>query len=129
MKDTFNAVVDKNNRGKSYDEFKKNKEEQLIDKLEENFPEIRNCIENVYSSSPLTYKDYIGNEDGSLYGIRKDVNKTMATIINPKTSIPNLFLTGQNIVFHGILGTTIGALVSCLPFVDKKKLLEEIREK
>ena len=41
--------------------------------------------------------------------------------------IPNLFLTGQNIIFHGILGATIGALVTSFNFVDNKQVIEKIK--
>ena len=108
-------------------QFKAEKEELIIRRLESKFPGIRKAIRNVYSSSPLTYKDYIGTPDGSLYGIMKDYRNPVSKIVNTKTRIPNLYLTGQNIVFHGILGVTIGAFLTCFNFVDKKKLIEDIR--
>ena len=128
-KETNNTVACVGDRGKEYEQFKKRKEEQVIARLEERFPNIRSLIKNVYSSTPLTYKDYIGTEDGSLYGIKKDVNNSTASIINSRTKIPNLYLTGQNIVFHGILGTTIGAMVTCFNFVDQEKLISDINTK
>ena len=90
-------------------------------------PGITGKIENVYSSTPLTFRDYIGSHTGSLYGIKKDINKVIHTQINTKTSISNLFLTGQNISFHGILGTCIGAIVTCANFVSKEQLLQKIK--
>jgi all-trans-retinol 13,14-reductase len=52
----------------------------------------------------------------------------LATTINSKTSIPNLTLTGQNIVFHGILGVTISGFVTSFEYLDKSKILNEINE-
>jgi all-trans-retinol 13,14-reductase len=83
---------------------------------------------NVYSSTPLTYKDYIGTPEGSLYGIMKDYNNPIATTINTKTRISNLYLTGQNIIFHGILGATIGAFVTCFNFIDPEETIKKIKE-
>ena len=123
---TFNTIAQPEERGKAYLEFKKEKEERVINRLEKQFPEIRKSIRNVYSSSPLTYKDYIGTPEGSLYGIMKNYIRPEATVINTKTRIPNLHLTGQNIVFHGILGAAIGACVTCFQFIDHKLLIEEI---
>jgi all-trans-retinol 13,14-reductase len=125
---TFNTIANPEERGEEYRKFKAEKEELVIQRLESKFPEIRKAIRNVYSSSPLTYKDYIGTPDGSLYGIMKDYRNPVSKIVNTKTRIPNLYLTGQNIVFHGILGVTIGAFLTCFNFVDKKKLIEEITE-
>jgi all-trans-retinol 13,14-reductase len=100
----------------------------VIKRLEERFHNIRECIQEVYSSTPLTYKDYIGTSNGSLYGIKKNKNNILSSIINSKTKIPNLYLTGQNIIFHGILGVTIGALVTCFNFIPKEELINEIND-
>ncbi len=124
---THNTIAEPNDRGLAYTKFKKEKEERVIKVLEEVFPDIRKKIKNVYSSTPLTFRDFIGNYDGSLYGIQKDSNNPMRSFINPKTKIPNLFLTGQNIIFHGILGVTIGAFVTCFLFVDRKKIMEQVK--
>ena len=124
--DSYNTAAYPGKRPKEYLEFKKNKEELVLKKLEERFPGIRECILNQYSSTPLTYKDYIGTEDGSLYGIKKDINNTLATTINSKTKISNLFLTGQNVIFHGILGATISALVTCMHFIEGDQLIKKI---
>jgi all-trans-retinol 13,14-reductase len=125
---TFNTIAVKNKRGESYEEFKKRKEQLVIDKLEVRFPGVKKAIKNVYSSTPLTYRDYIGNEDGALYGIKKNSNNILNSTINPKTRIPNLFLTGQNLIFHGVLGATIGALVTCFKFIDNKTLIDKIKD-
>ena len=49
-------------------------------------------------------------------------------MINPKTKVKNLFLTGQNIVLHGILGVTIGAFVTCSAFIDKSTLIKKVED-
>ena len=125
--DTYNTIAKKGNRGESYQEFKHKKEQQMIDRLSERFPNIRECIKGVYSSTPVTYKNYIGTSDGSMYGIRKDVNNILASQINAKTKIPNVYLTGQSLIFHGILGTSIGALVTCFNFIDQENLVNKIK--
>ncbi len=123
---TFSTVKDPSERGDSYLNFKKRKEELVIKRLEEIFPGFRSAIKNVYSSTPLTYKDYIGTKDGSLYGIKKDYNQIMQSKINTRTRIPNLFLTGQNLVFHGVLGASIGAMVNVFSFIDDNELIKKI---
>jgi all-trans-retinol 13,14-reductase len=69
---TMNTVSSKSERGKEYDEFKIAHAEKLLDKVEEKFPELRKCIQSYYTATPLSYRDYIGTSDGSLYGIIKD---------------------------------------------------------
>lgn len=78
-------------RGEDYEQFKHEKTQQLLDLVEVRFPGFRKTIKKVYSSSPLTYRDYTGTVDGSLYGILKDCNEPLKTLISAKTKIPNLF--------------------------------------
>lgn len=125
-KDSFNTIVDKNERPDGYEEFKTECAEKIIDLFEQNFPDIREKIVSYYCSTPLTFRDYIGSEDGNLYGIEKDSSDGLKTFINPKTRIPNLYLTGENINLHGILGVSISSLVTCFEFVDKDELIKSV---
>ena len=95
-------------RGSSYEMWKAARTEQLLAALERQFPGTRACISRVYSSSPLTYRDYTGTVGGSLYGIARDLSLGAAGRVATRTRIPNLFLAGQNINSHGILGTLVG---------------------
>jgi len=124
--DTFNIISNKNHRGDSYEAFKKEKAEQLIDELEKKFPNIREHIETYYTSTPLTYRDYIGTKDGSLYGITKDYRNPMKSFISPRTKVPNLLLTGQNLNMHGVLGVTIGAVTTCSEILGHEYLMDKI---
>ena len=126
--DTFNTVGEVNERGESYDDFKRKKEELVIQALEDIFPDIRSKIQSVYSSTPLTFRDYIGNPDGSLYGTSKDHDSPLKTFINPRTKVPNLFLTGQNINLHGVLGATVNAFTTCFEFIEPNKLIQKVRD-
>lgn len=126
-KHSVRTIVKEGEREDTYETFKKVCENRVIDRLEERFPGIRSKIRHVYSSTPLTYRDYISTPDGSMYGIQKDFNHIHKTQINTKTHVPNLFLTGQNIIFHGILGATIGALVTSFNFVNNKLIVEKIK--
>ena len=124
---TFNTVALKNDRGETYEEFKKRKAEKLIDLVEKKFPGLKDAIQSYYTATPLSYRDYIGNDDGSLYGILKNNNDPMKSLISSKTKIPNLYLTGQNMILHGILGVSISALVTCGAFMDMDTLIEKVR--
>ena len=113
-------------RGKDYEAFKQEKAKRLIDKLNEQFPNIKDCISDYYTSSPLTYRDYTATVNGSMYGILKDKNYPIQTRISQRTKIPNFFFTGQNINSHGILGVTIGAITTAAEIVGKELIVKEI---
>lgn len=124
--DSFNTVGKKSERDARYEEFKTRKAELLIDALEKKFPNIRDCILSYYTSTPLTYRDYIGAKDGSMYGIAKDHKSPLKSLLSPRTKIPNLFLTGQNLVMHGILGVTISAVKTCTEILGHDYLMDKI---
>jgi len=125
---SFNTVssVDED-RGKEYEEFKKRKAETLLDSVEKKFPGLRNHIRSYYTASPLSFRDYIGTDDGSLYGIVKDYKDPLKTLISPRTRLPNLYFTGQNLNLHGVLGAAMSALVTCSVFLKNDRLIEKIR--
>lgn len=125
---TFNTVAHKNDRGQTYEEFKAEKTEKIIVELEKKFPNIRECIQEVYSSTPLSYRDYIGIDKGSMYGYVKDVKSPLHSFVSPKTKIKNLYLTGQCLNMHGILGVTIGAVITCSEILGREYLLNKILE-
>ena len=126
--ETFNTSAVPHNRGDSYADFKRRKAEKLIDCVEEKFPGFKDCIDCYFVATPLSYRDYIGNGDGSLYGVAKDVNDVLKTFISAKTKIPNLFLTGQNLNLHGILGATMSGVVTSIAIMGNESVIEKIRD-
>ncbi|MCS3532381.1 NAD(P)/FAD-dependent oxidoreductase [Chryseobacterium sp. JUb7] len=117
---TFNTVVDEHERGLQYEKFKIEKAEKMIDALEKKIPDIRDSIKNIYTSSPLSYRDYIGSFEGNMYGYIKSSENPLKTMVSPRTKIDNLFLTGQSVNMHGILGCTIGAFNTCAEILGKE---------
>lgn len=116
-------------RDEEYEDFKTKRAEKLLDCLEIDYPGIRTCIETYYTSTPLTYLDYTGTEDGSMYGISKNIHSGIGDRVSHKTHIPNLLLTGQNINSHGMLGTIVGSIVTCSEILSKDKLIGLISKK
>jgi all-trans-retinol 13,14-reductase len=116
-------------RGSDYENFKKRKAQILIDQISKKFPELKNSIENIYTSTPLSFRDYVGARNGALYGTLRDCNEPHKSFISPKTRIKNLYLSGQNIILHGVLGVTIGAVLTCGSILGFDYLINKIREK
>ena len=113
-------------RGNDYLMFKKEREKQLLENVAEIFPDIQDAIDTSYSASPLTFRDYTGTREGSMYGIVRDCTRPIESYISPRTKIDNLFLTGQSINLHGITGVLCGALITCGNFVDINEIMRKI---
>ncbi|WP_250255786.1 NAD(P)/FAD-dependent oxidoreductase [Chryseobacterium sp. Marseille-Q3244] len=119
---TVNTVADEHERGKQYEGFKLEKTEKMIDALEKKIPGLRHAIQRIYTSSPLSYRDYIGSFEGNMYGYMKNSENPLKTMVSPRTKIDNLFLTGQSVNMHGILGVTIGAFNTCAEILGKETI-------
>lgn len=125
---TVNTVIDEHERGKAYEAFKMEKAERMIKALEQKIPELRSSIKKVYTSSPLSYRDYIGSYKGNIYGYVKTSENPLKTMVSPRTKIDNLFLTGQSVNMHGILGVTIGAFNTCAEILGKGIIDERLTQ-
>ncbi len=125
-KNTFNTVGKPSDRGPEYDAFKKRKAEKLLDVVEVKFPGLKAAMLNYYTSTPLTFRDYMGTDDGSIYGIAKDYKDPLKTFISPRTKVENLLLTGQNINLHGVLGVTISSVVTCSVILGMPEIIKKI---
>ena len=125
---TFNTVVKESDRGETYEQFKQRKTDQFLAEIEKKFPGISDCIQSVHSATPLSFRDYIGGNNGNMYGYEKDHNFPMKSYIGAKTKINNLYLTGQSINMHGVLGVTIGAVMTCSEIIGKEYLLNKINQ-
>ena len=113
-------------RGLDYEQFKQHKAEKLIGSLERYFPNLHTHIKRFYTSTPLTYLDYTGTQDGSMYGVAKDVNMGASHRVPHRTRIPNVYQTGQNINSHGMLGVLVGTIVTCSEFLSAKEIYQQI---
>lgn len=100
-------------RASDYEAFKQRRAEDAIAQVLPYLPELKGNIEQIFTSTPLTYHDYTGTYEGSAYGICTDCNNLMVTMLPTKTPLSNLFLTGQSINFHGVLGVTVTAKITC----------------
>ena len=114
-------------RGEDYENFKQEKAEKLLALLERQLPGTRHNIEYFYTSSPLTYLDYIGTERGSMYGVLRDCNESIHALVSQRTRIPNLFQTGQNVNSHGILGVIIGSILTSGELIGINTIVEQIK--
>ena len=114
-------------RGAAYLDFKLEKAEKLLKLVTKRFPGLDAAISHMDISTPLTYRDYTGIPEGSLYGIQKNYHEPLLTTVMPKTKIPNFYFTGQNTNLHGVLGVTIGAVVTCGEILGLEHLLKKIK--
>jgi len=112
-------------RSDDYKAFKQRKAEECIALAQQYIPELQGNIEQYWTSTPLTYRDYTAIPQGSSFGVRKSCNNLIGTVISPQTPFPNLFLAGQSLMLHGMLGTAMTSVKTC-NLICGRNLLEAL---
>ncbi|NLZ72331.1 MAG: NAD(P)/FAD-dependent oxidoreductase, partial [Bacteroidales bacterium] len=113
-------------RGKSYLTFKEEYAARMINFVRDRGFDFTDDIDHIYTTTPLSYRDYLGSIDGSAYGIIKDFKCPELSFVLPRTKLENLFFTGQNLNIHGALGVTLTSTLTCAEFVGHEYLAKKI---
>lgn len=113
-------------RGDDYVAFKEQKTEDCLQMVEQYLPDLRGAVDRVFTSSPLSYHCYTLTRMGTAYGVRKDYNSPMTTVLTPRTPLHNLLLTGQSLNLHGVLGVSMTAVFTCAEIVGMPALVDEL---
>ena len=97
-------------RTPEYEEWKRSRTEKVLNMVEKVFPDIRECMDDCFAASPLTFRDWLGSRNGSIYGYFKDSENLILSQLPIRTKVGNLLLTGQNVNMHGIGGVPMTAI-------------------
>lgn len=118
-------------RGDDYLSYKKQKSDACLRLISQQIPGLQDlahpedAIEKIYTSTSLSYRDYTGTPYGSAYGIRKNYEQLMTTLLSPRTPEPNLFLTGQNLNLHGVLGVSMTSFFTCAEIIGMDTIVSD----
>ena len=116
-------------RGGDYEAMKGRVADECIRLAERVMPGLRGWVSECYTSTPLTYRDYTGAPGGTAYGLRKDYRNPLAALLSVRTPVPNLFLTGQNLMLHGVHGVTMTALFTCAEVLGRERIWNIVTNK
>lgn len=115
-------------RGADYLALKARYTDECISLAETVIPGLREMVSQIYTSTPLTYRDYTLTPNGSAYGVRRDCQNLVITMLSPRTPIPNLLLTGQNLMLHGLEGVSMTALLTCSEILGTEYIKKIVTE-
>ena len=93
-----------------------------ISRASARIPGLEDAVEAFWTSTPDTWKRYTGTPGGSAYGILKQQSQLSVCVVSPRTPLPGLFLTGQNLGLHGVLGVSYTAVRTCSVILGAEKI-------
>lgn len=105
-------------RGKEYEDYKMEIANKIIEYVASYYPELKQAVDKVFVSTPLTIRDYYGNPHGASYS-------QQGAFIPIRTRVSNLYMTGQAIQYQGLYGVLTSAIMTAETILGRS-LIEEI---
>lgn len=119
-----------NKRGEDYQQLKQELTDRLLETLYKQMPQLRDALDFVELSTPLSTQWFQWNQEGEIYGIEHTVERFQQSWIHPKTKIKNLYLTGSDVVTAGVGGALMGGVMTTAAMLGLKggKVMELIKK-
>lgn len=110
-------------RGEEYEALKARLAERLLESLYEVVPQIRGHVVHQELSTPLSTRHFTGNSEGQIYGLEHTPARYLQKWLRPRTFLPGLFLTGQDVVTVGVGGALFSGVVTAIAVLKKPVIL------
>ncbi|ASK34892.1 FAD-dependent oxidoreductase [Alcanivorax sp. N3-2A] len=101
-------------RGDDYEALKEKFAQRLLEKLFEKMPHLREHLDYYELSTPLSTAYFCRYPSGEIYGLNHDPARFEQRWLRPKTEIPGLYLTGQDILTCGVAGAMVAGLLTAV---------------
>lgn len=109
-------------RGADYEELKTMFGERLLEYLYDKLPQTRGKVDYYEVSTPLSTNWFGGYRKGELYGLEHSPERMRQKWLRPATTIPGLWLTGQDILTCGVTGAMMAGLLTTMRMVGPRKM-------
>lgn len=110
-------------RGEDYEEFREYFAERMLEALYKQMPHLRGKIDYYEASTPLSTEFFCYYDEGEIYGLDHDPSRFEQHWLQPKTSIPGLWLTGQDALSCGVAGAMIAGFLTAIQILGLKGAL------
>jgi all-trans-retinol 13,14-reductase len=99
-------------RGVDYEAVKSRVRQRLLDILYSQVPQVRGHVAVAELSTPLTTRHFTNYQRGEMYGIAHDPARFAERSLKPRTPVPGLWLTGQDVCTCGVGGALAGGYLT-----------------
>jgi all-trans-retinol 13,14-reductase len=99
-------------RGDDYEGFKARFCDRLLEILYREVPQARGAVAVAELSTPLSTRHFANYGRGEMYGLAHDPARFLERALRPRTPVPGLWLTGQDVCTCGVGGALGGAYLT-----------------
>ena len=100
--------------------------EECISLASKALPGLDKSVDSVWTSTPATWEHFTGSPGGSAYGVAGDCRNPMSTVLSPRTPLAGLYMTGQSLNLHGMLGVSMTSILTCGAILGMDMLVNEL---
>lgn len=108
-------------RGEDYEARKEQLSQQLLEKLFERKPQLRDALDYYELGTPLSTQFYQHNSAGEIYGVDHWVDRFKQSCMHPQTDIKNLYMTGADVMTAGVGGGLMGGVMCTMRILGLRK--------
>jgi len=108
-------------RGEEYEQLSEKFADIMLQALFQKLPQLKGKIDYCEASTPLSTEFFCAYKEGEIYGLEHDPSRFKQDWLKPKTSIPGLWLTGQDILSCGVAGAMIAGLLTAVNILGWRK--------
>lgn len=101
-------------RGEDYDAFKEKLEKALLEQFLENMPGLRDMVDHVELSTPLSTDNFCRPVHGSIYGIEPTPKRFKNSYLRAKSPVPGLYFSGSEVSSVGVIGAMMGGVLGAM---------------
>jgi all-trans-retinol 13,14-reductase len=119
--DWFSAWKDTSwmKRGDDYEALKKQLSDRLLEVLIRQVPQLADAIAYHELSTPLSTRHFGAYDSGEIYGLEHTPARFCEKALKPRSPVPGLWLTGQDVCTAGIAGALYGAVLCASGILGK----------
>jgi len=101
-------------RGAEYEAFKEKLETVLLEQFLRNMPGLREMVDHVELSTPLSTENFCRPVHGSIYGIEPTPRRFKNNDLRAKSNIPGLYFSGSEVASVGVIGAMMGGVIAAI---------------
>jgi all-trans-retinol 13,14-reductase len=109
-------------RGEDYEALKRELSDRLLRHLYDKLPQLEGKIDYHELSTPLSTEWFAGYRHGELYGLDHTPERLQQDWLTPRTRIPGLWLTGQDVLTCGVTGAMMAGLLTVTAMAGPRKI-------
>jgi all-trans-retinol 13,14-reductase len=110
--------------GPGYDELKERLTAELLDQVFRFCPQLRGKVDHLELGTPLTFNHFLGRESGDFMSLAHTPTRFRQRWLGTRTSVPNLFLCGQDAAAAGVSGAMVGGVVAASAVLGRDVLAD-----